>query len=85
LLPGPGFAGQPHAHQQVDAAVAALGQLAGSGINTLVDQSPYGDAGHHDDGANVVLLAEITPLSDVMTIARTAGSPLPPVVPARAG
>jgi predicted metal-dependent phosphotriesterase family hydrolase len=72
LLPGPGFAGQSYPEQQVDAAVAALAQLTGSGVNTVVDLSPYGDANRDADGGNVVLLAEIARRSGVTVIAGTA-------------
>ncbi|GAB2700057.1 phosphotriesterase family protein [Kitasatospora kifunensis] len=67
LAPGPGLAQDP-----VELAVAALGGLAAYGVDTVVDLSPYGDAGRDPGGANVVLLQEIARRSGVHIIAGTA-------------
>ncbi|WP_327066215.1 phosphotriesterase family protein [Kitasatospora sp. NBC_01302] len=67
LTPGPGLAQDP-----VEQAVAALGGLAAYGVDTVVDLSPYGDAGRDPYGANVLLLREISRRSGVHVVAGTA-------------
>ncbi|MCX4745718.1 hypothetical protein OG455_09315 [Kitasatospora sp. NBC_01287] len=67
LTPGPGLGQDP-----VDTAVAALRGLTAYGIDTVVDLSPYGDAGRDADGANTVLLREIARRSGLHVIAGTA-------------
>jgi predicted metal-dependent phosphotriesterase family hydrolase len=76
LAAGPWLAGGPDAgaydEAQVELAVAALEGLAVHGINAVVDVSPYGDAGRDADGANVVLLREISRRSGVHIVSGTA-------------
>ncbi|MFF7634722.1 phosphotriesterase [Kitasatospora sp. NPDC008050] len=67
LTPGPG-SGQ----DRVAVAVAALGGLAAYGVDTVVDLSPYGDAGRDPHGADVALLREISRRSGVHIVAGTA-------------
>lgn len=67
LAPGPGLGQDP-----VDLAVAALRGLAAYGVDTVVDLSPYGDAGRDADGANVELLREVARRSGLHIIAGTA-------------
>jgi predicted metal-dependent phosphotriesterase family hydrolase len=72
LLPGPGLAGPSYVDEQVDAAVTALRGLPELGFRTVVDLSPYGDAGRSSDGANSVLLAQISQRSGLNIVAGTA-------------
>jgi phosphotriesterase-related protein len=67
-----GGADQEHAAETVDLAVRALDGLAAHGADTVVDLSPYGDAGRDETGANVALLQEISRRSGVHIIAGTA-------------
>ncbi|MGF1424995.1 phosphotriesterase family protein [Kitasatospora sp. LaBMicrA B282] len=78
LSGGPGDPGAPErarrfAAQQVDLAVAALGALADHGFGTVVDLSPYGDAGRDAHGANTVLLQEISRRTGLHVVSGTAG------------
>jgi phosphotriesterase-related protein len=76
LTPGPGLSGgldsSEHDEQQVQIAVRALRGLATHGIDTVVDLSPYGDAGRDTFGANVALLQEISRRSGVHVVSGTA-------------
>lgn len=88
LTPGPWLAGgrawhhssrscgdlsdKENAKDQVQRAVEALSGLASLGIDTVVDLSPYGVVGRHDDGANVTLLQEISRRSGVHVVSGTA-------------
>ncbi|BBY66861.1 phosphotriesterase [Mycolicibacterium helvum] len=58
--------------QQVDAAVTALSGLRTFGFGTVVDLSPYGDAGRDAYGHNVRLLKEIAEGSGVSVVVGTA-------------
>ena len=58
--------------QQVDAAVAALSGLPELGFGTVVDLSPYGDAGRDPHGENVQLLQQIAEKSGLNVVAGTA-------------
>ncbi len=77
LLPGPWPSGGPSGpaafdEQQVALAVSALSGLAALGVGTVVDVSPYGDAGRDAAGGNVALLQEISRRSGVHVVAGTA-------------
>lgn len=72
LAAGPGLGDGPLARQQVALAVAALRGLRAHGIGTVVDLSPYGDAGRDAEGANVALLREISRVSGVHVVSGTA-------------
>jgi phosphotriesterase-related protein len=77
LLPGPWQSGGPRgqeafAEEQVAVAVSALSGLAAHGVGTVVDVSPYGDAGRDPAGANVTLLQEISRRSGLHVVAGTA-------------
>lgn len=82
LTPGPWLSGGPRggdrdqaeafAREQVALAVAALSGLRAHGIGTVVDLSPYGDAGRDAQGANVVLLQEISRRSGLHVVCGTA-------------
>jgi phosphotriesterase-related protein len=56
----------------VDAAVTALSGLAGQGIGTVVDLSPYGDAGRDAHGRNAALLPEIARRTGLNIVSGTA-------------
>lgn len=58
--------------EQVHRAVEALQGLAGLGFGTVVDLSPYGVVGRDEDGANVVLLQEISRRAGVHVVTGTA-------------
>ena len=58
--------------EQVALAVAALSGLAAYGVDTVVDLSPYGDAGRDAWGANTALLREVSRRSGVRIVAGTA-------------
>lgn len=58
--------------QQVDAAVTALSGLPALGFGTVVDLSPYGDAGRDPHGENVQLLRQIAEKSGLNVVAGTA-------------
>ena len=68
----PGLGEGPLARQQVALAIAALRGLRAHGIGTVVDLSPYGDAGRDADGANVALLREISLESGMHVVSGTA-------------
>jgi phosphotriesterase-related protein len=72
LEPGP-FAGDADVtdEDRVDRAVRALRGLPERGYGTVVDVSPYGVVGRDDDGANVVLLAEIARRSGMHVVSGT--------------
>ncbi|MEZ0093853.1 phosphotriesterase [Streptacidiphilus sp. EB129] len=86
LTPGPWLSGGPRPdratdgradtdafeQEQVRLAVDALSGLAGHGIGTVVDLSPYGDAGRDIRGANVRLLQEISRRSGLHIVSGTA-------------
>ncbi|WP_194925723.1 phosphotriesterase family protein [Catenulispora pinisilvae] len=87
LLPGPGVLGGPAGAAEFDAAdfdatefdeariaaaVAALSGLRASGFGTVVDLSPYGDAGRDAHGANAALLPRIAEASGLHVISGTA-------------
>lgn len=72
LAPGPGLGEGPLARQQVALAVSALRGLRARGIGTVVDLSPYGDAGRDADGGNVALLREISRESGLHVVSGTA-------------
>ena len=57
--------------EQVELAVAALSGLAAYGVDTVVDLSPYGDAGRDAWGANTALLQEVSRRSGVHIVAGT--------------
>jgi predicted metal-dependent phosphotriesterase family hydrolase len=57
---------------QVAAAVAALSGLRELGFRTVVDLSPYGDAGRDAHGANAVLLRQIAERSGLHVVSGTA-------------
>ncbi|WP_090357449.1 phosphotriesterase [Mycolicibacterium fluoranthenivorans] len=58
--------------QQVEAAVTALSGLRAFGFATVIDLSPYGDAGRDAHGHNVRLLKEIAQGSGLNVITGTA-------------
>lgn len=70
------FPGDPedaqYAEDQVACAVRALSGLPALGIRTVVDLSPYGVVGRDDQGANVVLLQEISRRSGLNVISGTS-------------
>ncbi|MFI9273328.1 phosphotriesterase [Kitasatospora sp. NPDC052896] len=84
LTPGPWLSGGPRprggergdreafAREQVSLAVSALSGLRAHGIRTVVDLSPYGDAGRDASGANVALLREVSRRSGVHIVCGTA-------------
>lgn len=74
LLPGPGLSGggADFDAQQVEAAVTALRGLASQGVGTVVDLSPYGDAGRDTWGRNVALLPEIARRTGLNIVSGTA-------------
>jgi predicted metal-dependent phosphotriesterase family hydrolase len=57
---------------QIDRAVGALSGLAALGFGTVVDLSPYGVVGRDDDGANVVMLQEISRRSGLHVVTGTS-------------
>ncbi|MBS2553068.1 hypothetical protein KGQ19_40070 [Catenulispora sp. NL8] len=87
LLPGPGVLGGRVGDAESDAAesdpaefdaariaaaVAALSGLREAGFGTVVDLSPYGDAGRDAHGANAALLPRIAEASGLHVISGTA-------------
>ena len=58
--------------QQVQAAVSALSGLRELGFRTVVDLSPYGDAGRDAHGHNVRLLKDIAEQSGINVVTGTA-------------
>jgi phosphotriesterase-related protein len=77
LTPGPWLSGgggqdEGFAREQVELAVSALSGLRAHGIGTVVDLSPYGDAGRDAFGANVALLQEISRRSGLHVVCGTA-------------
>jgi len=57
---------------RIELAVTALSGLAGQGINTVVDLSPYGVVGRNDDGSNVDVLREISRRTQLHIVAGSA-------------
>ncbi|MEZ0112038.1 putative metal-dependent phosphotriesterase family hydrolase [Catenulispora sp. EB89] len=77
LLVGPGPSGRPLTDAEFDdakvaAAVEALSGLKELGFGTVVDLSPYGDAGRDATGANAVLLPRIAEASGLNIVSGTA-------------
>jgi predicted metal-dependent phosphotriesterase family hydrolase len=76
LLPGPWLSGGVDAagfdEEQVAIAVTAVSGLAALGFRTVVDLSPYGDAGRSACGENVALLREIAERSGLTIVSGTA-------------
>ena len=77
LLVGPGTLGRQLTavefdDAQVAAAVQALSGLRELGFGTVVDLSPYGDAGRDAHGANAALLPRIAEASGLHVVAGTA-------------
>ena len=60
------------AEDQINAAVVALRGLPALGVGTIVDLSPYGDAGRDARGDNVRLLSEIARRSGINVVSGTA-------------
>lgn len=71
LVPGPWLSGGV-ADDRVDLAVRALSSLAGVGVGTVVDISPYGVVGRDDDGSNAVLLRAIAERTGLHIVSGTA-------------
>ncbi|WP_137845916.1 aryldialkylphosphatase [Microbacterium sp. 2FI] len=78
LVPGPWLSGgapigadeTEYAQEDViERAVGALATLAGYGIDTVVDLSPYGVVGRDESGDSVLLLQEISRRSGVHIVA----------------
>lgn len=77
LLVGPGPSGRPPTDAEFDdakvaAAVEALSGLKELGFGTVVDLSPYGDAGRDATGANAALLPRIAEASGLNIVSGTA-------------
>ncbi|WP_194918168.1 phosphotriesterase family protein [Catenulispora rubra] len=77
LLVGPGTSGRPLTDAEfndakVAAAVEALSGLKELGFGTVVDLSPYGDAGRDATGANAALLPRIAEASGLNIVSGTA-------------
>jgi predicted metal-dependent phosphotriesterase family hydrolase len=75
LTPGPWLTpggDDEFTQERVTLAVRALAGLADYGVDTVVDLSPYGDAGRDATGANVALLQEVSRRSRVHIVAGTA-------------
>jgi predicted metal-dependent phosphotriesterase family hydrolase len=75
LTPGPWLTpggDDEFTEERVALAVRALAGLADYGVDTVVDLSPYGDAGRDATGANVALLQEVSRRSRVHIVAGTA-------------
>ena len=77
LLVGPGTSGRRLTDAEFDdakvaAAVDALGGLNELGFGTVVDLSPYGDAGRDAHGANAALLPRIAEATGLNIVSGTA-------------
>jgi predicted metal-dependent phosphotriesterase family hydrolase len=77
LLVGPGTSGRRPTDAEFDdakvaAAVEALSGLKELGFGTVVDLSPYGDAGRDATGANAALLPRIAEASGLNIVSGTA-------------
>lgn len=72
LGPDPADLEGAFAEHQISLAVSALRGVRAYGVDTLVDLSPYGDAGRDPIGANVVLLPEISRRAEVRVVCGTA-------------
>ena len=74
--PAGSFPGDPedeqYAEDQVACAVRALSGLPALGFQTIVDLSPYGVVGRDDEGANAVLLQEISRRSRLNVVSGTS-------------
>ncbi|MCU1544364.1 MAG: aryldialkylphosphatase [Microbacteriaceae bacterium] len=71
LVPGPWLSGG-RSDDRVDLAVRALSSLAGSGVGTVVDISPYGVVGRDEDGSNAALLQQIARKTGLNIVSGTA-------------
>lgn len=71
LVPGPWLTGGTR-DTQLELAVAAISPLREAGFGTIVDLSPYGVVGRHEDGGNVELLREVSRRSGLHVVAGTA-------------
>ena len=75
LTPGPWLAGGRPAdtdEDQISRAVGALSGLRVLGFGTVVDLSPYGVVGRDTEGANVVLLQEISRRAGIHVVTGTS-------------
>ncbi len=75
LTPGPwlsGGAAGDTVEDQISRAVDALSGLRALGFGTVVDLSPYGVVGRDVDGANVVLLQEISRRASIHVVTGTS-------------
>lgn len=75
LTPGPWLSGgrpADHDEDQIARAVEALSGLRALGFGTVVDLSPYGVVGRDAEGANVVLLQEISRRASIQVVTGTS-------------